>query len=146
MGILLQFPARRVPQRTRHSEVDQEGTARLEPDNQILATAIDPLHALALELSRHRERIERSCQPRVVDHDAHERAPFQDGGKPTADRLDLGQLGHAATVVHASPVSTRMHADELAVTEALVRRLVDSQFPQWSGETLVRVPTWGTDN
>jgi aminoglycoside phosphotransferase (APT) family kinase protein len=39
-----------------------------------------------------------------------------------------------------------MHADELAVTEALVRRLVDSQFPQWSGETLVRVPTWGTDN
>src|SRR5262249_58446529 len=34
----------------------------------------------------------------------------------------------------------------LDVSEALVRRLVDSQFPHWSDERLVRVSTWGTDN
>jgi aminoglycoside phosphotransferase (APT) family kinase protein len=39
-----------------------------------------------------------------------------------------------------------MHADELDIPEALVRRLVDAQFPQWAREPLVRVPTWGTDN
>jgi aminoglycoside phosphotransferase (APT) family kinase protein len=39
-----------------------------------------------------------------------------------------------------------MHADELDVPQALVRGLVDAQFPQWAGEALVRVPTWGTDN
>ena len=39
-----------------------------------------------------------------------------------------------------------MHADELEIPEELVRRLVDTQFPQWSDEPLVRVPRWGTDN
>jgi aminoglycoside phosphotransferase (APT) family kinase protein len=39
-----------------------------------------------------------------------------------------------------------MHADELDVPAALVRRLVDAQFPHWTDHPLVRVPTWGTDN
>jgi aminoglycoside phosphotransferase (APT) family kinase protein len=39
-----------------------------------------------------------------------------------------------------------MHADELDVPEALVRGLVDAQFPQWAAEPLVRLPVWGTDN
>ena len=39
-----------------------------------------------------------------------------------------------------------MHSDEIEVPEELVRRLVDVQFPQWTGETLARVPTWGTDH
>lgn len=40
----------------------------------------------------------------------------------------------------------RMHADELEVSEELVRRLVDTQFPRWREEPLARVPRWGTDN
>jgi aminoglycoside phosphotransferase (APT) family kinase protein len=40
----------------------------------------------------------------------------------------------------------RMHADELDVPETLVRRLVDTQLPQWAEAPLVRVPVWGTDN
>src|SRR3954447_11834046 len=49
-------------------------------------------------------------------------------------------------MVHASRITSRIHADELDIPEGLVRRLVDSQFPQWAAEPLVRVPTWGTDN
>jgi aminoglycoside phosphotransferase (APT) family kinase protein len=40
----------------------------------------------------------------------------------------------------------RMHADELPVTDALVRRLVDAQFPEWSDLALRRVRSTGTDN
>jgi GrpB-like predicted nucleotidyltransferase (UPF0157 family) len=39
-----------------------------------------------------------------------------------------------------------MHADELAIDEALVRRLVDAQFPQWAGLPLAPVEPWGTVN
>jgi aminoglycoside phosphotransferase (APT) family kinase protein len=39
-----------------------------------------------------------------------------------------------------------MHADELDISEELVRRLVDTQHPQWRGEPLARVANWGTDN
>lgn len=40
----------------------------------------------------------------------------------------------------------RMHADEVPVTDRLARELVDTQFPEWSGQTLWRVPSTGTDN
>jgi aminoglycoside phosphotransferase (APT) family kinase protein len=39
-----------------------------------------------------------------------------------------------------------MHADELAIDEALVRRLLVSQFPHWSDFPLRRVQPSGTDN
>ena len=39
-----------------------------------------------------------------------------------------------------------MHADELEIGEELVRRLLDTQFPRWRNQQLVRVPRWGTDN
>jgi aminoglycoside phosphotransferase (APT) family kinase protein len=39
-----------------------------------------------------------------------------------------------------------MHAGELEIPEALVRRLVDDQFPAWRALPLVRVAVWGTDN
>jgi aminoglycoside phosphotransferase (APT) family kinase protein len=45
-----------------------------------------------------------------------------------------------------APVSDRMHADELEIDEELVRRLVDTQLPQWRAEPLTRVARWGTDN
>jgi aminoglycoside phosphotransferase (APT) family kinase protein len=40
----------------------------------------------------------------------------------------------------------KMHDDEVAVDDVMVRRLVDSQFPQWSDRTLDRVQSTGTDN
>ncbi|MCW2765875.1 MAG: hypothetical protein JWO11_1834 [Nocardioides sp.] len=39
-----------------------------------------------------------------------------------------------------------MHADQVEVPEALVRRLVDTQFPQWAGHALRRVAEFGTDH
>ncbi|MEU6989325.1 aminoglycoside phosphotransferase family protein [Streptomyces sp. NPDC046465] len=40
----------------------------------------------------------------------------------------------------------KMHADEAAIDEALVRRLVDAQFPAWSGLPVERVDSAGTSN
>ncbi|HZT90767.1 MAG TPA: aminoglycoside phosphotransferase family protein [Gaiellaceae bacterium] len=37
-----------------------------------------------------------------------------------------------------------MHADELAIDDVLVRRLVREQFPEWAGLPLARVEPWGT--
>jgi aminoglycoside phosphotransferase (APT) family kinase protein len=39
-----------------------------------------------------------------------------------------------------------MHADEVAMDAALVRRLVATQFPHWAGLPIVPVPSAGTDN
>jgi aminoglycoside phosphotransferase (APT) family kinase protein len=39
-----------------------------------------------------------------------------------------------------------MHADELPIDDALVRRLVDEQFPAWAHLPLTRVEPWGTVN
>jgi len=39
-----------------------------------------------------------------------------------------------------------MHADEMLTDEALVRRLLASQFPRWAGLGIARVPSAGTDN
>ena len=39
-----------------------------------------------------------------------------------------------------------MHADEVEVSEELVRELVSSQFPQWRSLDLRAVEPWGTDN
>src|SRR5205085_4672855 len=41
---------------------------------------------------------------------------------------------------------TRMHADELEIEEALVRRLLVAQFPTWADLPLRRVEPGGTDN
>ena len=40
----------------------------------------------------------------------------------------------------------RMHIDELEIDEALVRRLLDEQFPEWAGLPLRRIEPSGTDN
>ena len=40
----------------------------------------------------------------------------------------------------------KMHADELEIDAALVRRLLAAQFPQWSHLSLAPVPSAGTDN
>ncbi|UQU62150.1 aminoglycoside phosphotransferase family protein [Couchioplanes caeruleus] len=40
----------------------------------------------------------------------------------------------------------RMHADEVATDETLVRRLLAAQFPQWAGLPARLVPSYGTDH
>jgi aminoglycoside phosphotransferase (APT) family kinase protein len=40
----------------------------------------------------------------------------------------------------------RMHADEIQIDEALVRRLLAGQFPEWAGRPLMLVEPMGTDN
>jgi aminoglycoside phosphotransferase (APT) family kinase protein len=40
----------------------------------------------------------------------------------------------------------KMHADEVDIDVALVRRLIGAQFPRWSGLPLMPVPSSGTDN
>jgi aminoglycoside phosphotransferase (APT) family kinase protein len=39
-----------------------------------------------------------------------------------------------------------MHADEVAVDDATVRRLLAAQLPEWAGLTVRRLPPTGTDN
>jgi aminoglycoside phosphotransferase (APT) family kinase protein len=40
----------------------------------------------------------------------------------------------------------KMHDDEVPVADSMVRGLIDTQFPQWSGLALHRMPSTGTDN
>ena len=40
----------------------------------------------------------------------------------------------------------KMHADEVATDEALVRRLLRDQFPQWADLTVTKVDSYGTDH
>jgi len=39
-----------------------------------------------------------------------------------------------------------MHADEVMIEDAVVRRLLSSQFPQWADQPLERLPDSGTDS
>ena len=42
--------------------------------------------------------------------------------------------------------AVRMHADEVATDETLVRRLLAAQFPHWAGLPIRYVPSYGTDH
>ncbi|MHB1583578.1 MAG: aminoglycoside phosphotransferase family protein [Acidimicrobiales bacterium] len=46
----------------------------------------------------------------------------------------------------SEPGGRPMHADEVPVDDATVRRLLSSQFPQWSDLPLERLPDSGTDS
>lgn len=43
-------------------------------------------------------------------------------------------------------MAARMHVGEVAIDEALIRCLVDEQFPELSGRSIAAVEPWGTDN
>lgn len=49
-------------------------------------------------------------------------------------------------VRHTELVPVRMHADEVAVDEDLVRRLLRAQLPHLAAQALSIVEPWGTDN
>jgi hypothetical protein len=90
MRIIGRSSVPRVPEAPRHAEVDQENATALEPDNQILAAAIDGDDSLALELGGDLTRVERPNETRVVDHDALEHAADEHGLQARPDGLDLG--------------------------------------------------------
>ena|SRR5438445_12487700 len=98
-------PVADVPQAPRHPEVNQENATTLEPNNQILAASLNGGDALALQLGRDLERLERPHQPRVEDLDALESPPHERGLELASDRLDLGQLGHGSSVATAEPAT-----------------------------------------
>ena len=83
----------------RHPEVDQESPTRLEPNNHIFAAAVDRGDALALQLGRDLDGVERARQPRVGDLDTLEAAPDELGLEPATDGLDFWKLRHRTRVV-----------------------------------------------
>ena len=42
--------------------------------------------------------------------------------------------------------SAKMHVEEIEISDATVRGLVSSQFPQWSAKSVIRLPDSGTDS
>ena len=101
MGVVLEPVAGRVSEAPRHPEVNQETATALEPKNQILAATIECRDPLADELRLDEPGVVRPRQPRVGDHHGLETPTRDDRLEPAADRLDLGQLGHTASVAMA---------------------------------------------
>ena len=83
----------------RHPEVDQESPTSLEPNNQVLAAAINGRDALARQLGCDLNPVEWASQPRIEDLDAFEGAAQEHRLEPATDGLDFRKLGHRTSVV-----------------------------------------------
>jgi hypothetical protein len=70
--------------------VNQENATAFEPNNYILATAIESHHAFAFELRRGLGGVKRPGQTRIGDLDAFEPAAQQERFEAPSDGLDLG--------------------------------------------------------
>jgi hypothetical protein len=90
MRVVLQLSLCRVPQTSRHPEVNQKSPPRLEPNNQILASAFERRHSFAFELGSYRARLERPHESRITDLDAVEPPADEVRLELDTDRLDLG--------------------------------------------------------
>jgi hypothetical protein len=78
--------------------VNQQNPTSFEPNNQIFSSPIECSDTLSLELGRNGTRVVGTGQTRVRDLDTIEGSTDQVGLEPRPDRLDLWQLGHAASV------------------------------------------------
>jgi hypothetical protein len=78
--------------------VDQENSTATKPKNQILAASLDGVDDLALELNGDLVRIERPRDPGIGDLDLLEAPPHERRLQARANRLDLGQLRHGASL------------------------------------------------
>jgi hypothetical protein len=78
--------------------VNQENPTSLEPNNQILAAPLQGGDLLTFELCGDLARILGPRQAGVGDLDPIEGSADEVRLEPGADRLDLWQLGHAASV------------------------------------------------
>ena len=83
-----------MPQASRHPQVDEEHATRFEPDDQVLAAALDAVDALADELAGDDRRCEGAHETRIVDRCVNDPRAFEHRRDAGANGLDLGQLGH----------------------------------------------------
>jgi hypothetical protein len=90
MWVVTELALRRVPQTSRHPEVNQESPPRLEPNNQILATALEHRHPFAFEFGGDRTRLEGPHESRIADFDSVEPPADEMRLELEADRLDFG--------------------------------------------------------
>src|SRR4029078_9844262 len=102
MRIVRERPARSAQEAPRHPEVDQENTAALEPNNQILAAAADGRDVFPFELGCHLGGLVRAHEARIVNAHPLEAPADERGLELSANALDLRQLRHTASVI-ASP-------------------------------------------
>src|ERR671922_39062 len=124
-----------MPKAPRHPEVNQETPTALEPKNQILAPAVQRRHALPEELGCYHERILGSRQAWIVDVDALEASADDRRLETRANRLDLGQFGHARSLAsgwsQAGPAAARRWSRRPRhVTPTSAREDVDQQGPR----------------
>src|SRR5438105_1899617 len=110
MRIACGVPVARVRKAPRHSEVNQENQAALEPKNQILPPPGNRRDALSFDLSRHLGRLERPGQACIVDVNRLEGSSDERGLEPRPDRLYFGQLRHLPRVAPAQSVVARPEA------------------------------------
>jgi hypothetical protein len=103
--------------------VNQERPSRTKPNNQILAPPLDGRDDLALELGRHLVGIEGARQPRVGDFDAIEPPAHEFRLEARANRLDLGELGHRASLALGRHLSGQGLEDHAAGRRPLVAEL-----------------------
>lgn len=87
-----------MAKRPRHPEVNQEHPTATKPENQILAASLEGLDDLSVQLGRHLLGIERTRDPGIGDLDPLEPSPDECRLQARANRLDLWQLGHGASV------------------------------------------------
>jgi hypothetical protein len=78
--------------------VDQEYPTSLETNNQILAPPLDGLDGLALQLGGHLAGLDGASDARVEDLDPFEPSSDEHRLEAGSNRLDLGELRHAASL------------------------------------------------
>ena len=108
-----------MEQLSSHPEVNQENPTAFEPNNQILAAAVECRDPLSLELGGHPGGVEGPGEARVLDLDALEAAPDKLRLQLSPDGLDLGQLGHGASLVPAVPLRTPVNAGPRVIASQL---------------------------
>ena len=81
--------------------MNQEHTSGFEPYNQILAASLDGRNGLSLELRRNLAWLDGPRYARIEDLDTVEPPAGEDWLEASSNRLDLGQLGHGASLAAA---------------------------------------------
>lgn len=107
MRIVLEAPVSVMPQRPRHPEVDQEYTTASKPKNQILATSLERLNDLSVKLGCDLVGIEWPSDPGIGNLNSFEASSDDRGLEARANRLDLGELRHGASVAGSAPLARR---------------------------------------
>src|SRR5436190_13174162 len=117
MRVVRERSVRRAQEASRHPEVDQENTTALEPNNQILAAALDRRDVFPFELGRHLGGLVRAHEARVVDAHPLEAPADERGLELPANTFDLRQLRHTASVIVSPSAAERPTAPRWAARE-----------------------------